>query len=352
LGELLRRVFVDEGHVARTAAALGLTPGSFYSKLHRGARFTPDEIAILLREIEDNRLIRWLWDGSGLLITRRPAAPGDDVNDSLLPPLVNSAAECIAALCELALALERSAEDISHQEPLWLTEIEHHIDRAQAELLRLKLHLPSNPSHAELPAGHETHGGFTALVNRRLLTENRVRPRDLAEALGLSYHGLHARLTGRTSFVPAELKRLFRHYPDPPIADYLLAETQYISMPRPASTEPLPGYSPVRAGLVSLREIIKLLSELLRTADVRVYEISAAVTQGVDEALRQLTAMHWTTTHIGHGTPQGLDRRRALYDAVSAYHGAAARRAPGARPADDAGGGEPGPTRPAEQEHA
>lgn len=350
LGELLRRVLVDEDHVARTTAALGLTPRSFHGKLHRGARFTPDEIAVLLREIQDDRLIRWLWGGSGLLITRRPPAPGDHLNDSLLQPLLNGAAECIAALCELALALERSAEDISHQEPLRLTEIEHHIDSAQAELLRLKLHLPSDPSHAELPASHAAHDGFAALVNQVLLTDNRVRPRDLADAVGLSYHALRERLSGRTSFVPAELKRLFQHYPDPRLADYLLAETQYIAMPRPALTEPLPGYSPVRAGLLSLREIIRLLSELLRTADVRVHEISAAVSQGVDEALRQLTAMHWTTTHIGHTPPQHLDPLRALPQDMIADHDAAARRAPGARPADDAGGGEPSPTRPVEQE--
>jgi hypothetical protein len=352
LGELLRRIFVDEDHVARTAAALGLTPRSFSGKLHRGARFTPDEIAVLLREIQDDRLIRWLWGGSGLLITRRPAAPGDDPSDRLLQPLLNSATECIAALCDLALALEPTAQDVSHHEAQPPSELEQHIDRAQAELLRLKLHLPSNQSHAELPASHTAHDGFAVLVNRLLLTDNRIRPRDLADALGLSYHALHARLSGRTSFIPVELKRLFQHYPEPRIADYLLAGTSYIAIPRPASTEPLPGYSPIRAGLLSLQEIIRLLSGLLRTADVRVHEISAAVSQGVDEALRQLTAMHWTTTHIGRRPPHDLDRRHALPQDMIADHDAAARRASGARPADNAGGGEPSPTRPVEQEAA
>ena len=57
LGELLRRIFVDEDHVTRTAAALRLTPPSFFARLQRGARFTPDEIAVLLHEIQDDRLI-------------------------------------------------------------------------------------------------------------------------------------------------------------------------------------------------------------------------------------------------------------------------------------------------------
>ncbi len=312
LGELLRRILVDEDRVARTAAALRLTPRSLYARLHRGARFTPDEIAILIREFQDDRLIRWLWGGSGLLITRRPDFPSDDMNNPLLQPLLNSAAECIAALCDLARALEASARDTPHHEAQRRSELEQHIDGAQAELLRLKLHLLSGQRHAELPASHAAHDGFAALVNRLLLTDDRIRPRDLADALGLSYHTLHARLSGRSSFTAVELKRLFQYYPDPRIADYLLAGTPYIAIPRPALTEPVPGYSPMRAGLLSLREIIKLLSELLRAADVRVHEVSAAVNRGVDEALRRLATMHWTATHIGHRPPQYLDLRPSL----------------------------------------
>jgi hypothetical protein len=74
-------------------------------------------------------------------------------------------------------------------------------------------------------------------------------------------------------------------------------------------TEPLPKHSPMRAGLLTLREIIRLLSELLRRSDVRVYEISAAVSRGVGEALRQLTMMHWTRTHIGYPPAQQLEQR-------------------------------------------
>ena len=353
LGELLRRILVDADHVARSAAALQLTPRSLSARLQRGARFTPDEIAILLRELQDDRLIRWLWGGSGLLITRRPAAPGDDPSGRLLQPLLNSATECIAALCELALALEPAAQDFSHHEAQPPSELEQHIDRAQAELLRLKLHLPSNQSHAELPASHTAHDGFAVLVNRLLLTDNRIKPRELADALGLSYHALRARLSGRTSFIPVELKRLFQYYPEPRIADYLLAGTSYMAIPRPALTEPLPGYSPIRAGLLSLQEIIRSLSELLRTVDVRAHEIPAAVSRGVDGALLQLSTMHWTATHIGQRAPHDLDRRRTLPMGVTADPSAAVRRqsrAPRPSPADHAGGGEAGPTRQVEHE--
>jgi hypothetical protein len=357
LGELLRRILVDEDHVVRTAAALRLTPRGLYGRLQRGARFTPDEIAILLREIEDDRLIRWLWGGSRLLIMRRPIASSCDVSDALLQPLLDSAAECITALNDLAGALETAAPDVSQHEARPLPELEQHIDRAQAELFRFKTHLSSDRSPAELPARRETHDGFAALVNRFLLADQQIRPRDLADALGLSYHALHARLSGRASFIPLELKRLFQHYPDPRIADYLLAGTQYIAIPRPASSEPLPGYSPIRAGLLSLREIIRLLNELLRTADVHVHvhEISAAVSRGVDEALRQLTTMHCTMTHIGHRSPDHLGRHGALPQGIAPAHNVTARRsapAPEASPADHAGGGKPGPTEPVECEAA
>lgn len=267
------------------------------------ARFTPDEIAILLHEIDDDRLIRWLWGESGLLIERRPVASSDDVGGALLQPLLNSAAECIAALCDLALALEATARGASHQEARPLPELEHHIDHAQAGLVRMKLHLPSEQPYAELPTSHVMHAVCAALVDRLLLTDSRIRPCDLAGALGLSYHALHARLSGRTSFPPVDLKCLSQCYPDPCIADYLLTKTQYIAIPRPESSEPLPRYSPIRAGLLSFREIIQLLSELLRTAKVRIGDIPAAAGQIVDEALRQLATMHWTMTHIGHRAP-------------------------------------------------
>jgi hypothetical protein len=279
--------------------------------LHRGARFTPDDITVLLREIQDDRLIRWLWGGSGLLIMRRPDTPNVDMSDLSLQPLLNGAAECIEALDDLALALEASDQDASLHDAQRLSELEQHIDRAQAELLRLKLHLPSDQSHTELPANHAAHDGFAALVDQVLLSENRIRPRALADTLGLSYHALHARLSGRTSFSPEELKRLFRFYPVLRIADYLLAGTPYLAIRRPALTEPLPSHSPMRAGLQSLREIIRLLSELLRTADVRVHEISAAMSRGVDEALRQLAMMHWTKTNIGYPPAQHLEQRHA-----------------------------------------
>lgn len=301
LGELLRRIVTGgkQYHVAQIAAALQLTPRSFFGRLQRGARFTPDEIAILLREIQDDRLIRWLWGGSGLLITLGPAR-SDDLPDPLLQSLLNSATECIAGLCDLALALEAFVQTTSYHEPQPLWELERHIDRAQAELLRIKMHRATDQSHAELPTNYDTHDGFAALVNQILLTDNRIRPRDLADALGLTYHALHSRISGRASFVPEELKRLFQSYPHPGIADYLLVGTRYTAIPRPALPDPLPGYSPIRAGLLSLREIIKLLGELLRTANVRERDVSAIMNDSLDKALRQLATMHWTTTHIGH----------------------------------------------------
>jgi hypothetical protein len=59
---------------------------------------------------------------------------------------------------------------------------------------------------------------FARLVQHVLIHENGLRPHALADALGLSYQALHARLSGKVAFMPLELRQLFLAFPDPLLA--------------------------------------------------------------------------------------------------------------------------------------
>jgi hypothetical protein len=304
LGELLRRVIVDDRHfgVPEIATALDLTPRGLLAKLQRGARFSPDQLVILLHELKDERLIRWLFAGSGLLVVERPDAPDDGLNTAFLQMILSSAMECAVALCELADVPETSAA----RRQSW-PELLQHVERAQAELLRIRLHLATG-GMATATAGVASPDGLAGLVSRILLTEVGVRPRDLAYALGLSYGALHARLTGHAAFLPDDLKRLFQSYPEPRIADYLLAGTRFVTIKRPVPGAGDGCYPPLRAGLKVLRALTGLSHRLL-TGDVPGSRAETVVAQGVDDALRQPAVLHWSLTNFGH-RPSGDSAER------------------------------------------
>src|SRR5271165_2243868 len=287
-GDLLRQILVREQQrtVAQIAAALRVTPRSFYARMRGSSRFSPDEIVILLREITDERLARWLFVGSSLLLVRRPMPPNCDPDKSLFRAAVSGAEQVIAALLDSADAFERST--LRREQ---MVGIEEHIDRAQAELLWLKLQLAADRAGAPATADSLSHDGFAPLIDQVLLMEKGIRLRDLADALGLTYDAIRARARGGVAFTPAELKLLFRSYPDPRLADYLLSGTTYITVPRPGLGDSSPGYSPLRAGLLSLREMIKLLGALQRTKGTPDFPQPAVVGQTVDEALRQLATL-------------------------------------------------------------
>ena len=165
----------------------------------------------------------------------------------------------------------------------------------RTELLRIKLQLATGGSEK---AGPEPLDGFAALVSRIVLTGQGVQPRDLAAALGISYSALHARLMGRAAFMPDELRLLFQRYPEPRIADYLLAGTRFVAIDRPVSAVGEAGQAPLRVGLRALRELIDLSRRLL-TAEAPGARQPTEVVRSVDEALRQLAVLHWSLTHLG-----------------------------------------------------
>ena len=316
LSEVLRRILILEGQhrVARVAAALHVPPSTLYARIHRGARFDPDEFAILLREVPDERLIRWLFVGSDLFAVKQPVTRETARSRPFLALLANCAAACVAALCELLDVLECAPPcDMPGQHP------EDHLDRAQGELLLLRLQLSAEDRSATATPAGDRPEAFGALVRHVLVGQNGAEIRDIADALAMSYHALHARLSGRSSFSPEELRRLFRLYPEPRIGDYLLAETPYITIRQPAVTDPYPAYTPLRAGLQALHEVIALLQNLLQAADRHEVEDHVTVRSGVEEALRQLAALRWNLTHIGRPTANPALTRLAILRGMAAF---------------------------------
>jgi hypothetical protein len=318
-GDLLRRIVVFEKvyPLVRVAAALGMTVRNFCAKLRNGTRFDPDDVAILLRVIDDERLRGWLFAGSGLLLVKHPVIKSDGSDMTLPRRTVACAMEAMSAICDLAHAVELSM--LGRQQ---VATIEEHLDRAQSGLMSIKLHLAPYP--ADQGAGDDAgpREDFAHLVRRALMTDRGIRTRELALALNLSYSALQARMAARTGFAPAELRQLFRMFPEPRLADYLLTGTPYTAILRPAVLDLRMDYSPIRTGLVSMREVVTFLQALLSTEGRPDSSLRAALDRHLDEAVRQMAALRWTLTHIGRpDAPQTAGIPFRAQDPVAAAQG-------------------------------
>jgi hypothetical protein len=299
--ELLRHILILEKQqpLKQVAAALGMTVHAFCARLRNGGRLDPDDVAILLREVADERLLRWFFAGSGLLLVKHTIVLPGGSNMTLLERVVTCAVGAIAAICDLADTMESGTPN-GQQKAM----IEERLDHAQAALLSIKLHLA--PPLARSPAGRAVtpdgavHEDFPHLVSRVVMTDNGIRAQPLADALNISYQALHARLSGRVGFLPRELRQLFRTFPDPRLADYLLIGTGCTAVLRPAVIESHDPSGPIRTGLLSLREMVEFLEVVLLTEDAPGSAVAAHADRHLDEAVRQLATLQWNLAYIGH----------------------------------------------------
>ena len=310
--DLLRHILILEKQqpLQHVAAALGMTVRAFCTRLRNGGRLDPDDVAILLREIADERLLRWFFAGSGLLLVKHTIVLPGSSNMTLLERVVTCAVGAVAAICDLADTMDTGTPN-GQQKAM----IEERLDHAQAALLSIKLHLA--PPLARFPAGSavtpdgSSHEDFPHLVGRVLMTDNGIRAQPLADALNLSYQALHARLSGRVGFLPRELRQLFRTFPDPRLADYLLTGTGYTAVLRPAIIELHDATGPVRSGLLSLREMVQFLEVVLLTEATPGSDLPAHADRHLDEAVRQLATLRWNLAYIGHHDDHRNDPFRA-----------------------------------------
>ncbi len=299
--DLLRHILVFEKRqpLQHVAAALGVTVRVFCSRMRTGGRLDPDEVAILLRVIADERLFLWFFAGSGLLLVKHTIALPGGSNMTLRQRTVACAADAISTICDLADTLESGMREGRQK-----AAIEERLDHALGALLSIKLQLAPPAADRDVTPSSGSHEDFAHLVRRALLADKAIRPQALAEALNLSYHALHARLSGQVGFLPVELRQLFRMFPDPRLADYLLNGTEYTAILRPAIIDVRIDSSPIRTGLLSLREMVQFLEVLLLAEDTLDSDQRATAECHLDEAVRQLATLRWNMTYIGgHDAP-------------------------------------------------
>ncbi|HET8995513.1 MAG TPA: phage regulatory CII family protein [Acetobacteraceae bacterium] len=94
--------------------------------------------------------------------------------------------------------------------------------------------------------------GFSRLAHRILVQEKVARLQGVATALGMSYANLYARVTGRVTFKPAEISRLIRAVPDQRLCEFLLRDSDFVAVRRPAAG--LPGHTDVLHAATTLAE--------------------------------------------------------------------------------------------------
>jgi hypothetical protein len=87
-----------------------------------------------------------------------------------------------------------------------------------------------------MEARHTRGDEFSRLVYQILVVEKRRAIRDVAASVGMEYASFHARVIGRTHFKAEEVSRLIAEVPDPRLCDYLLRNTIFVAVPKPAST--------------------------------------------------------------------------------------------------------------------
>ena len=81
---------------------------------------------------------------------------------------------------------------------------------------------------------HKPGDTFSTLVRHILMVEKKRSIRDVARGMDMEYVNLHARISGRARFKPEEIGPLIREVPDLRLCDFLLRNTGFIAVERPA----------------------------------------------------------------------------------------------------------------------
>jgi len=142
---------------------------------------------------------------------------------------------------------------------------------------------------------------FAALVHHLLVAEKRRPVKEVAKALGMKYATFYARMIGRVPFDPDEINGLLREVPDHRLVDCLLADTQYIAVPRPPMRKPdaRGNTGIVEHALQSAAEPFGILREMILVLDDGGLGPDARerITSHIHEAERGLAALRWRLEH-------------------------------------------------------
>jgi hypothetical protein len=298
-GDVVRRVLAVEKKqkLKEAAAALEMTERAFHTRMRGGGRFDPNEIAVLIGVIEDERLPRWFFSGTDLILVKRPMQAA---NGKALTMHERTA----ACLMEAVVAISSVADvmDLSMQGERRPTVLVEHLDRAQGGLWSIRLHLTSSFAGLNPASPNGMFESFPSLVRRALRMDRGVSFKALAGELNLKYNAFNGRLAGRVGFTPSDLRLLFLKFADPCVANFILSKSAYLAVLRPRAVDGEDVGDPAQLALHSMRELLKLLGQLLAAGEMNL-PMSKAVDRHLTEATQLLALLRWRVTHLGRPEP-------------------------------------------------
>lgn len=150
---------------------------------------------------------------------------------------------------------------------------------------------------------------FAELAHRILVHERGWSLQEVAEKMGMKYHTLYARLRGRVSFTPEEVRSLLAIVPEARLANFLLEGTAFIAVDR-MSTQPQSGDSDVHRG--ATRTVLET-ADVLRAVELSLmdkkidHQDKLRIVSEINEAERALAALRarLTAPSQAPSTPTG-----------------------------------------------
>ena len=73
---------------------------------------------------------------------------------------------------------------------------------------------------------------FAELAHQIIINDHKWSAANVAQAMGMDYNGLYARLCNRTMFSAEEINRLLKVVPDPRFVSHLLRDTPFVAADR------------------------------------------------------------------------------------------------------------------------
>lgn len=136
-------------------------------------------------------------------------------------------------------------------------------------------------------------GTFADLAHRILVHERGWSLQEVAEKMGMKYHTLYARLRGRVSFTPEEVRSLLAIVPEARLANFLLEGTPFIAVDRIA-TQAQGGDGDVH--LSATRTVLET-ADVLRAVEISLldkkidHQDKLRISAEINEAERALAAL-------------------------------------------------------------
>jgi hypothetical protein len=160
--QLVRKIVIHErrGMLRELARLAGLSYGAFYNRLNGRAEFNPREINMLLRQLDDWRLVDCLLDGTTFHVIRQQDLDAGGMNDDVLTVALACATDTLDAVRTTLDASRKGAVPGDDR-----ARIDHMFLRIQIELQRLRELLTRGRPRERLSGGEAGQPGRDVVAN-------------------------------------------------------------------------------------------------------------------------------------------------------------------------------------------